>query len=175
VADTYWEGADMVNPTRKEWTRNVGACSVDDCDRDAKKRGFCTLHYQRWRKHGSTLVGRPGCGDDVARFWSKVDKGTPDECWHWQGAPTTYGYGELGIGGRAGRNVLAHRFAYELCVGPISPGLEIDHVCHNIDPTCEGDLRCMHRRCVNPAHLEAVTNDENKARARRQRRNRAKV
>jgi len=47
-----------------------------------------------------------------------------------------------------GRRYLAHRFVYELFVGPIPNGLEIDHLCRN-------------RPCINPAHLEAVTCKEN--------------
>jgi len=43
---------------------------------------------------------------------------------------------------------LAHRFAYEQFIGPIPSGLTVDHL-------------CFERRCVNPGHLEAVTNEEN--------------
>lgn len=45
-------------------------------------------------------------------------------------------------------NVAAHRFAYELEVGPIPDGLQIDHLCRN-------------RACVRPSHLEPVTQFEN--------------
>lgn len=51
----------------------------------------------------------------------------------------------------------AHRLSYELYVGPIPEGLQIDHTCHNADESCKGGSSCLHRRCVNPAHLEAVT------------------
>jgi len=74
------------------------------------------------------------------RFWAKVAKGLQDGCWVWQGAPDIGGYGRLQKGGS---QVLAHRFAYELLVGPIPDGLTIDHLCRN-------------RACVNPTHLEAV-------------------
>lgn len=78
-------------------------------------------------------------GDDEARFWSKVDRRGPDECWPWV-APANKGYGRMRVGDG---KVYAHRFAYELLVGPIPEGLQIDHLCRN-------------RACCNPFHLEAV-------------------
>jgi hypothetical protein len=65
----------------------------------------------------------------------------------------------------------AHRAAYEQARGPIPAGYFLDHVCHNADPTCPGGSRgdgttCLHRRCINPAHLEVVTPRENSVRGR---------
>jgi hypothetical protein len=89
-------------------------------------------------------------------FWSKVDK--TDTCWLWNAAMGRGGYGSFhGLG----RTQSAHRFAYRLQFGPIPAGLQVDHRCHNEDPTCEGGEDCLHRRCVNPAHLEAVTGRQN--------------
>lgn len=51
----------------------------------------------------------------------------------------------------------AHRVSYEVHVGPIPRGWVIDHLCHNADTSCHADAECPHRRCVNPAHLAAVT------------------
>lgn len=82
------------------------------------------------------------------RFWPKVDKRGPDECWLWTASTTTSGYGYISRGRRGEGKVHAHRVAYELLVGPIPEGLELDHLCRT-------------RACVNPQHLEPVTHREN--------------
>ena len=79
------------------------------------------------------------------RFWSKVSIGAPDECWEWQPKLMVIGYGCISVNGK---QTLAHRLSYELSVGPIPEGLQIDHLCRN-------------RACQNPNHLEAVTQKVN--------------
>lgn len=83
---------------------------------------------------------------DVKRFWRKVDRS--GDCWLWTDVLAANGYGYLGIGGRSGRKIQAHRIAFELAKGPIPEGMQIDHLCRN-------------RGCVNPDHLESVTQREN--------------
>lgn len=107
-----------------------------------------------------------------SRFWEKVDKNGPvpaqrpdlGPCWLWTASVGSHGYGQFWVSGTRfgdGRGqVLAHRWAYELLVGPIPVGLRADHVCHNDDLSCPGDL-CLHRRCVNPSHIEPVAEVEN--------------
>lgn len=98
-------------------------------------------------------------GTVAERFWPKVDRSHGwAECWPWLGSVGKNGYGEFGIGGHSR---WAHRVAYALAVGPISPGLHLDHECHNRDLTCSGGDSCLHRRCVNPAHLYPRTIREN--------------
>jgi hypothetical protein len=79
------------------------------------------------------------------RFWAKVD--AMGDCWEWTGGKQDRRYGIFHPNGSA-TGEMAHRFAWELLVGPIPDGLTLDHLCRN--PSC-----------VNPDHLEPVTIAEN--------------
>ncbi len=91
------------------------------------------------------------------RFWAKVDKSglvparCPDlgPCWLWTSARNKDGYGVIQKGRATTLN--AHRVAYEMVVGPPPAGMHLDHLCRV-------------RGCVNPLHLEPVTNRENQLR-----------
>jgi hypothetical protein len=123
------------------------------------------MHYQRWYRYGDPLEQRRIHGDDDRRFWSKVNMETANGCWMWTDVPGKHGYAQVRMGGRGGKFVLVHRWAYENLVGPIPEGLTVDHQCHNRDASCPGGDACEHRRCVNPDHLEAVSLRENTLRS----------
>lgn len=93
------------------------------------------------------------------RYWAKVDKRGPAECWPWTASLTPSGYGQIGVHGQR-RPEPAHRVAYALAYGPIPADAVVDHACHNQDPTCPGGP-CTHRACQNPAHLQLNTQGGN--------------
>jgi hypothetical protein len=78
------------------------------------------------------------------RFWRHVLMAGPSQCWNWNSC-THHGHGTFSI---KGKEVYAHRFSYEIAKGLIPEDLKIDHLCRN-------------PLCVNPSHLEVVTNKEN--------------
>ena len=90
-------------------------------------------HAGSWREHGGYAV----------------DLSTG--CWIWQQSTSFNGYGQVWHEGRLQR---AHRVFYQLYVGPIPDGLQIDH-------------KCVNKLCVNPDHLAAVTALENVHRTQR--------
>jgi hypothetical protein len=75
----------------------------------------------------------------------KVVTNGGDDCWIWEGAKTTAGYGNLRVEGKVR---YTHRLAYEEFVGPIPDGLHLDHLCRNVS-------------CCNPDHLDPVSSGEN--------------
>lgn len=111
------------------WDRNIPSRGIKRGD----PRRFVHNHHGR--------------RDPAQQFWSKIDKENESGCWIWTGA-RSHGYGDFSVGRRV---IRAHRFSYEMLVGPIPEGLEIDHL-------------CKRRECVNPDHLEPVTSRENNLR-----------
>lgn len=135
-------------------------CSIDDCSAPAICKGMCGKHYAQQRRQQQPKRPKPTF---IERFHSYRPEGPPGECWPWLGTVNHEGYGVLQDNRRQSK---AHRVAYELTKGSIPDGYVIDHVCHNADPSCPLGDDCLHRRCCNPAHLEAVPSATNITRAK---------
>jgi hypothetical protein len=89
------------------------------------------------------------------RFWGKVNKGSDGGCWEWTACKNALGYGRFSV---AGKPKLAHRVSYEISVGHVPDGAELDHICYNPG-------------CVNPGHLRVATHSDNQHNRVRQKNN----
>lgn len=134
-ANTYWRSGRRV---------------CKECGRIASRE------YKRRRREIQGALGLKSLVDRVSgsaehlalalgRFRSGYQTDPATGCWIWQRATNGKGYGQFTL---MGRTVLAHRAAYFLLVGEVPDGLDLDHLCRQ-------------RGCVNPSHLEPVTNREN--------------
>lgn len=135
-------------------------CSIEGCERARWARGWCSTHYQRWRNHGDPLPDVP-----VAQMLTRdemLDRHVvkSDGCWRWTGTVSKWtGYATIG-------NIGVHRMMWERAHGSIPDGVVVDHRCHNEAARrgeCGGGPSCIHRQCVNPAHMVLVTHGENLA------------
>lgn len=125
-------------------------CLVDGCNIKTHAKGYCAAHYARitrYGKVGAVKINPPNGSIPLeVRFWSRVNK--TNKCWLWTGNKNGKGYGQFSI-----KHVyyLAHRVSYELIIGKIPGGLDLDHLCRT-------------PLCVRPSHLEPVTRLENSMR-----------
>lgn len=148
----YQRWAKHTDPTYEPKRRE--GCSVEGCARPHQALGLCGTHYQRLLRNGDPTILLNGRGKPVeVRFMMKVVDGPLPErrpelgpCWIWMGSSCDLGYGHFWTD--EGRCPRAHRWSYEYFVGAIPEGLLLDHLCHR-------------PACVNPDHLEPVTNGEN--------------
>lgn len=85
------------------------------------------------------------------------------DCLLWTGKTDGNGYAAITIWSGEGRRTRRlSRVSHEEFIGPIPDGYDVDHACHSRDPdACPGRPNCLHIRCWNPEHLQAVTHAEN--------------
>jgi transcriptional regulator with XRE-family HTH domain len=139
--------------TRLQRSTGARACAIPDCPEPQDARGWCSRHYQRWRKYGDPLAWRrappkprpPSRRRTLEqRFWSHVSKHAGG-CWLWSASVTAEGYGRFHL--TVTREQKAHSLAYGLTHGPLPPGQVLVN-------------QCGTRACVNPEHWAASTRKE---------------
>lgn len=160
-SDDKWA---YVKHFQRRWSKGEGfinverilshmTCAVDGCARPVLSRGWCSLHYQRWQRHGDPLAGRSrrplGMSEREAFAWFMPGDPPPaDECWDWTGGLAAGRYGTMSFGANS---VLAHVVSHRIynTHDPITD--EKPYVLHSCDRPI----------CCQPAHLHADTQANN--------------
>lgn len=124
-------------------------CSIDGCPRPHEARGFCKLHYERYRRHGEPgklgLLYTYATGSTPQeRFLSRLSAPDENGCINWLGNVDTDGYGQLSLNNKTHK---VHRMAWFYATGK-HPTLCVLHSCDN-------------PRCCNIEHLREGTHQDN--------------
>jgi hypothetical protein len=120
-------------------------CTLDTCDNPQFRRGYCVLHFTRWKRHGHPMLGGTSPGVP-RRFIEETAAYSGDECIVWPYAKLPTGYGRV-------NGDYAHRIVCTQVHGPSpSPTHQAAHSCGN-----------GHLGCITPNHLRWATPKENQA------------
>lgn len=124
-------------------------CSIPNCDRPTRARGWCNGHWIRWSRYGDPLAGQQN-RDAASRYLHEIvlPHKDADECLLWPYSKTSDGYGRIGVNGK---RVASHRLVCRMVHGePPTKKHEVAHSCGK-----------GHLGCVNPQHLSWKTRAEN--------------
>ncbi len=128
---------------------NFRLCSIPECGKPVRTKGYCNAHYLRLWRHGDPLGGNAHPGEPLRFIHEVAIHHVGDECLTWPYAKTK-GYGSLQVDGKS---TLSHRYLCELVYGaPPTPKHEAAHLCGK-----------GHEGCIAPGHLEWKTPTANHA------------
>lgn len=131
--------------------QGLDGCLDEGCGAPIVGRGRCQKHYMRWWRASRTRERAPALNlrslTPAQRFWQKIERHGPEECWPWTGSTMNGGHGEFFVSPDRGR-IPAHVFALELAGKSATAGQEGCHHCDNPP-------------CCNPAHLYFGTRQQN--------------
>lgn len=126
-------------------------CTEPGCENErGTSATLCEKHRGRMRRHGDTDTVLVDYRPAEERWRDSYEVDPETGCWNWTGPTYKSGHGFIS---EKDVHRQAHRFVWERVVGPIPEGIVLDH--HN------PDFGCKNKRCVNPEHLDPVTQSVN--------------
>ncbi|TBG78631.1 hypothetical protein ELG76_04245 [Rhizobium leguminosarum] len=129
---------------------NSRLCSISDCGKPHSVKGYCFMHYKRFRTHGDPLGGRTPNGEPLRFVHEVALHHTGDDCLTWPFGKLRNGYCMVRVDGKM---VYTHRYVCELVHG--APPTPEHHAAHSCGKGDEG--------CIAPEHLDWKTCAENQA------------
>jgi hypothetical protein len=125
-------------------------CSIPDCGKPHRARGFCFMHYQRHRDHGDPLAGRVPNGEALKFYSEVVLRHDGLDCLIWPFNMNPNGYGSMDVNGK--KRIVSRLLCEDVNGPPPTPEHEAAHSCGK-----------GHLGCVTKGHLAWKTSKENKA------------
>lgn len=121
-------------------------CAIPGCAKKHEAKGYCSPHYENWRKQGHPLGLRAQQAEQREAFFARALEDAGDACILWPFSVSVYGYGKWNVGKRI---FFAHREACRRAHGECPP--DKSHAAHS----------CRTPLCCNPKHLRWATPQEN--------------
>ena len=127
---------------------NNSLCEIKGCNKPFYARGWCRMHYMRWRRHGDPKKLSSVGNGSIMKFMDQAFLSDSAECILWPFGKSRKGYPRVAINGETR---LAHRVMCERKNGP--PPSRQHQAAHS----------CGNAWCVNPSHLRWATQRQNEA------------